>query len=98
MSSEKQRSRVGTVSPVRTPEGGPDHGGAGDLAEGADMRQAGRAVAGLEDDVGARCSLAVAEARDDLAGLLERPCLRPLRRFAERGERSRRWRVVWRTR
>ncbi len=48
------------------------HGGAGDLAEGADMRQARGAVAGLEDHLvlaiwGAR------EAGDDLARLLERP-------------------------
>src|SRR6202011_666270 len=41
-----------------------------DLAEGADVRQSGRAVAGREDHVVLRSAL---EPRDDLARLLERP-------------------------
>ena len=49
MSSEKPISRVG-ICPREHAEGVAHHGGAGDLAEGADMRQAGGAVAGLEDE------------------------------------------------
>ena len=47
-----------------------DHGGAGDLAEGADMRQAGRAVAGLEQHLVLWRFL---QPRDNLLRLLERP-------------------------
>ena len=43
-------------------EGVPHHGGARDLAERADVRQAGRAVAGLEHHLVLRC---VFEPRDD---------------------------------
>ena len=46
------------------------HGGARDLAEGADVRQAGGSIAGLEDHLVLRLAR---EARDDLARLLERP-------------------------
>ena len=59
------------------PERGSHHGGAGDLAEGADMRQPRWAVAGLEDD--AAVGRTALDARDDLAGLLERPGIRPAR-------------------
>ncbi len=51
MSSEKQSSRVGTRSARQEAEGGAHHGRARDLAERADMRQARRAVAGLEQDL-----------------------------------------------
>ena len=47
------------------------HRGARDLAERADMRQAGRAVAGLEQDRLGK--VAVLVALDDLFGFLERP-------------------------
>ncbi len=47
-----------------------DHGGAGDLAEGADMRQARRAVAGFEQHLVLRAFL---QPRDNGLGLLERP-------------------------
>jgi hypothetical protein len=47
-----------------------DHAGAGHLAERADMRQAGRAVAGLEQRLGLAGPL---EALNQLARLLERP-------------------------
>ena len=63
-------------------EGVAHHGGARDLAEGADMRQAGRAVAGLEDHLVLRLLL---EPRDDLARLLERPGVRLLGDFAQGG-------------
>src|ERR1043166_9094601 len=49
------------------------HGRARDLAERADVRQAGGAVAGLEDDLVLRRAL---EPRDDLLRLLERPGVR----------------------
>ncbi len=52
------------------------HGGARDLAEGADMRQARRAIAGLEDHL---VLGAAGEARDDLARFLERPGIALLR-------------------
>ena len=48
----------------------PHHGGARDLAERADMRQARRAVAGLEDHLILGPAL---EPRDDLARLFEWP-------------------------
>ena len=62
-------------------EGVAHHGGARDLAEGADMRQAGGAVAGLEDHLVLRLRL---QPRDDLARLLERPGVRLLGEFAQR--------------
>ena len=48
------------------------HGRAHDLAEGADMRQAGRAVAGLEQHIALGRRFA-ADAGDQLAGFFERP-------------------------
>ena len=63
-------------------EGMAHHGGARDLAERADMRQAGGAVAGLEDHLVLGLRL---EPRDDLARLLERPGVRMLGEFAQRG-------------
>ena len=62
------------------PEGVAHHAGAGDLAEGADMRQARGAVAGLEQ------SLLLAgpfEPLDELARLLERPGIGSLGGFDE---------------
>ena len=53
-------------------EGLAHHGGAHDLAEGADMRQARRSVAGLEQDIALGGRLAL-QACDELAGLLKRP-------------------------
>ena len=52
------------------PEGVAHHGGARHLAEGADMRQARGAVAGLEQHLVLAGAL---EPRDELARLLERP-------------------------
>ena len=52
-------------------EGMPHHGGAGDLAEGADMRQAGGAVAGLEQHLA--IAAALVDAGDELSRLLEGP-------------------------
>jgi hypothetical protein len=49
------------------------HGRARDLAERADMRQAGRAVAGLKQHRVGKTGFFVA--RDDLAGFLEGPGL-----------------------
>ena len=64
-------------------EGVAHHRGARHLAERADMRQAGRAVAGLEDDLVLRVPL---QPRHDLARFLERPGVRLL------GERAQiRW-------
>ena len=63
-------------------EGVTHHRGTRDLAEGADMRQAGGAIAGLEDHLVLGLSL---EPRDDLTRLLERPGVRLLGEFAERG-------------
>src|SRR6201999_2905865 len=57
------------------------HGGARDLAERADMRQAGRSVAGLEDHLVLRLAL---QARDDLLRLLERPGVGLLGELAQR--------------
>ena len=51
-------------------EGMPHHRGARDLAERADMRQAGRAVAGLEQHLVLRAFL---QPRDNGLRLLERP-------------------------
>ena len=51
-------------------EGMAHHGGARHLAEGADVRQARGAVAGLEDDLVFRLFF---QPGDDLARLLERP-------------------------
>ena len=83
---EPRRDRVAG----QHPEGGPHHGGARDLAEGADMRQARRAVAGLEQDA-ARGIAALLEPRDDLPRLLERPGLRALGGLDEgRGDVDRR--------
>ena len=75
MSSEKAISRVLTLSSVSDAEGVAHHGGARDLAEGADMRQAGGAVAGLENDFVLGIFL---QPRHDLARLLERPGARLL--------------------
>ena len=55
-------------------EGVAHHGGAGDLAEGTDMRQAGRAIASFEDD-GAGGLWNPLQAAQDLARLLEGPGL-----------------------
>src|SRR6185437_5130197 len=60
----------------------PHHRGARDLAESTDMRQAGWAVAGLEDHLALGIAL---EPRNDLARLLERPRVRLLREFATTG-------------
>ena len=51
----------------------PHHGRAGDLAERADVRQAGRTVAGLEQHLVLRLPF---QPRDDLLRLLERPGVR----------------------
>jgi len=56
------------------------HRGAGDLAERADMRQARRPVAGLEDHFVPGLLL---QACDDLLRLLERPGIRVLGDFAQ---------------
>ena len=53
-------------------EGVAHHAGARDLAKGADMRQAGGTVAGLEQHMGLAAGL---DAPDQLARLLERPGL-----------------------
>ncbi len=58
------------------------HRGARDFAERADMRQAGRSIAGLEYHLVLRLAL---EPRDDLARLLERPGVRQFGDFAQRG-------------
>jgi hypothetical protein len=71
MSSENTSSRVGTLSSVKHAEGVAHHGGARHLAERADMRQAGRAIAGLEQD--RRRPVAALVALDDLFRFLERP-------------------------
>ncbi len=68
---EGQQARRNAIFGQDT-EGMAHHGGAGDLAEGADMRQARGAVAGLEQNLALPRSL---DARDDLAGFLERPGL-----------------------
>ena len=54
-------------------QGAPDHGGAGHFAEGADMGQARRAVAGLEQDIALVRRLAFQPLVQQGAGLLERP-------------------------
>src|SRR5262249_37806262 len=56
------------------------HGGASDLPERADMRQARRAVAGFKDHLIFGMLL---ETRDDLAGFLEWPSVRLLRKCAQ---------------
>ncbi len=53
-------------------EGAAHHDGTRDLAERADMRQAGRAIAGLEQGVALFRRLAI-EPRQEFARLLERP-------------------------
>ncbi len=58
------------------------HAGARDLAEGADMRQAGRAVAGLEQHA---LLTAGFHAFDELSRLFERPGGRDARGFDEFG-------------
>ena len=55
-------------------EGVAHHGGARDLAEGADMRQSGRTVASLEDNGAGRLRNTLQPAQD-LARFLERPSL-----------------------
>ena len=62
-------------------EGMTHHGGARHFAESADMRQAGRAVTGLEDHFVLRPLL---QPGDDLARLLERPGAGLLGEFAQR--------------
>src|SRR6202044_2919213 len=66
--------------PCKHAKGMAHHGGARDLAERADMRQAGWAVAGLENDLVLRLFL---QPRDNLARLLERPSRRG---FGERAQ------------
>ena len=61
-------------------EGAAHHAGAGDLAEGADMRQAGRAVAGLEQHALLTARL---NSFDELSRLFERPGGRDARGFDE---------------
>ena len=61
-------------------EGVAHHQGARDFAKRSDMRQAGRAVAGLEDDLVLR---ALFQPGDDLARLFERPGVRLLGEFAQ---------------
>ncbi len=50
------------------------HGGAGDLAEGADVRKAGRTVTRLEQNFGGLFA-AAGDAGNDLARFFEGPCL-----------------------
>ena len=59
--------------------------GAGHLAERADMREARRAIAGLEHDAGCRLSGLGApfDSRQQLAGFLERPGLGVKRLFPQ---------------
>ena len=66
-------------------EGMADHARARDLAEGADVRQAGRAVAGLEDHGFVGGALQAVQPLDQPARLLERPGARLLRGGDERG-------------
>ena len=82
MSSEKASSRVAMRVVGQHAEGVAHHGRARDLAEGADMRQARGAVAGLEQHFVLAGAL---DARDELARLLERPGLGRLRRGEKRG-------------
>ena len=85
MSSEKAMRRVGT-SLMRL-EGAPHPARARDLAEGADMRQARRPIAGFEQhafDLFARLARAVPRAATQLARFLERPGPRGKRLFAKR--------------
>ena len=62
----------------------PHHRGARDLAEGADMRQAGRSISGLENNLFLGALL---QSRDDLASFLERPCVRLLGDLAQGARR-----------
>src|SRR5438128_506483 len=66
------------------------HGGARDLAEGADVRQARGAVAGLEHHL---VLWALFQPRDDLARFLERPGIRAFGNLAQRRdlERGHQW-------
>ena len=73
MSSEKQMRRVCTLALGEHLEGVPHHARARDLAEGADVRQPRRPIAGLEDDGLVLAALELVEARDEPARLLERP-------------------------
>ena len=73
MSSEKQIEPRLDAALGQHLEGVAHHGGAGDLAEGADVRQAGGAVARLEDDGLVGGARELLEPLDDLARLLERP-------------------------
>ena len=75
MSSENAMSRGRHIG--QGFEGLAHPGGARDFAESADMRQAGRAVAGLEQDFLNRLARGPAgfNARQYLRGLLERPGL-----------------------
>ncbi len=75
MSSEKQRRRVLHLALGQHLEGVAHHGGARDLAEGADVRQARRAVAGLEQHRPLAAALDLFEPGDQAARLLERPRL-----------------------
>ena len=83
MSSEKQTSRVLTAVVGQDAESVADHGGARHLAEGADMRQAGGAVARLEQHLAVESR--PLRARDQLARLLERPRLGDARGFDQFG-------------
>ena len=84
MSSEKQMRREGMRSLGQHAKGVADHGGARHLAEGADVGQAGRTVAGLEDDASLRVA-AFLHPLDHLARLLERPGLGAAGGGEERG-------------
>ncbi len=66
---EGEQPRRNVAQPLK---GAPHHGGAHDLAEGADMRQAGWAIAGLEQHI-AFGRRRVLVALHQLARLLERP-------------------------
>ena len=75
-------------------EGVPHHGRARHLAEGADVRQPRRPVAGLEDHRLVGAALERFQPLDDLARLLERPGARLLRGGQRGFERLRHGRVL----
>ena len=85
ISSEKASSFVAILPSRQNLEGAPHHAGAGDFAECADMRQAGRTIAGLEQHMGLAAGL---DALDQLSRLFERPGLRDIRGFKEFGGKS----------
>ena len=63
-------------------EGVTHHAGAGDLAEGSDMRQAGRAITGLEQNI-ALFRRALFEPFEQLSRLFKRPGFGAHRKFAQ---------------